>query len=356
MLGLMSAAGRGAGIARAQPGSSAPYACGLRSLAGQHCAGTPKEIRLFIEQDPRLDQNDQATLQDFFVFVGIVTFSELADLANFEPLDAYLRTQMERFEAQAGAVSPAIRIALGRIIKAARDVTQQPAAAPEPELHADSGTRDLLAGMLADKGEAGSLQRLLTAKKRKSTCVSSSMRLITMQALTSDEDLKKIGVATELGYAMPPYVCAFPDPSKPNEYLFPDLTAALGRFAHGGLLHWRHDPATVINMFTDAAAIASDRTLGSAGRAARVSAEYLEKCREQLFAWSRSHPQDDSAANDAFAAQVTKQYIGRDTQCYQDALQAIDAKPSRDRPKTIRSNSSNDQVQVPPPCTAYLTH
>ena len=333
MLGLYGAAGCSAG---APPPAGAPS------------AGMPQSINALLEQDQRLDSATRQTLQEFFAHVQIDSLTDLAELSSLAPLDAYLRTQLERYEAQSGPVNPSVRSTVGRVIKAALDYKHQPLEpAPASGAPADARTRDLLAGMLADKGETDSLQRLLTARKVnvRQLIDAAAYGEPAPKTLTSDEDLKKIGGAAELGYAMPLYVCAFPDPSKTNEYIFPHMVAALGRFAHGGLLQWRHDPATAINMFTEAAGIASDRNLGSATRAARFAAEYLEKCREQLFAWSRSHPQNNSAANDALSAQVSKQYTCRDTQCYQDALQAVDANLSHDRPK---AGSQQHQPQQRP--------
>ena len=335
------------GLVNARPSGFPPG-----GTEGNAAPGLQKDIETFIAEEGRLQPEDQQSLRKFLEKLGISTFNELAELSYFEPLDEYLRSQLERHEAQAGPFNTQARIAIGRIIKVVRSIEQRPAAAPEVQLQDDS-TRDLLAGMLADKGETTSLQRLLTTRKVnvRQLIDAAGYGEPAPKTLISDEDLKKISVAAELGYAMPPHVCDFPDPNRPNEHLFPDLVAAIGRFAHGGLSQWRHDPATAMNMFTEAAAIASDRNLGSASRAARIAAEYLEKCREQLFAWSRSHSQKQSVASDGFATQVTKQYTSRDTQCYQDALQAVDAKHTKDR-----ISSHQQQQQQGPSANALGPH
>ena len=80
-------------------------------------------------------------------------------------------------------------------------------------------------------------------------------------------------------------------------------------------------------MFTMTAKIAADRSLGGPARAARIATTYMERCREQLFDWSRSNPEDEGNATE-FQAQVTKQYLERDPKCYEDAKGKVDA-PSR---------------------------
>ena len=108
-----------------------------------------------------------------------------------------------------------------------------------------------------------------------------NLKSIEAYSNSSDEDLKKIGVAAELGYAMPPHVGNFPDIKQNNEFLFPDLVLASVRFGHGALLQWRHDPATIMNMLTQVSLIAADRTIGNATQAAKVAAAYYSQCRSR---------------------------------------------------------------------------
>ena len=106
--------------------------------------------------------------------------------------------------------------------------------------------------------------------------------------LPSDEDLRKIGVAADLGYAVPPHICNLPNNRNANDFLFPDLVLAWNRFAHGSFLQWRHDPAIVINMITQSALIASDRSLGGPAHAAHIATACFANCREQT--WSGHAP------------------------------------------------------------------
>ena len=219
-------------------------------------------------------EEDRAFAKAFFEQLGVSTLAELVDIHSFSPLQPYLKDALDKYNATVETpASAGVNAMMGRLIKQATTVMAGPSevagakeeASKLPDASQESG-RMILASMLAGQGDGNVLSRLLDSKKvnLRALIDAASYGEPSPDNLPADEDLKKIGLAAECGYAMPPHVCSFPDTVKAGDYLFPDLMLASIRFGHGSLMQWRHDPATVLNMMTQAAIIAADRSLGNA--------------------------------------------------------------------------------------------
>ena len=117
--------------------------------------------------------------------------------------------------------------------------------------------------------------------------------------------------------------------------MFPELIQALVRFAHGGLLQWRFSAATSLNIIAEVARIAADKSHGSPSIAAKLAAVYIEKCREDLFSWSRTHP-ETVATKTSFGQHVEGKFLQRDSTLFQEALAALKGDAGTDSQSTGR--------------------
>ena len=114
--------------------------------------------------------------------------------------------------------------------------------------------------------------------------------------------------------------------------------------AHAGLLLWRHDAATAINMLMEPAKIAADRNLGGPARAAQLAVAYARKCRHELFEWSRSHPEDPSYPA-PFHAHVTQHYLFRQESAYTVAKEGIKEISDSPRGSSLPPQQQQQQQQ-----------
>ena len=261
---------------------------------------------------------------------------------------------MQKYEQGEGTASGSVKAALGRIVRVCKaSAAQAPAAAPQTA--PGEGAKDLIAARLLAEGADPSTVENTSRRKQvniRQLIDAANYGEPCPKALPSDDDLKRIGAAADLGYALPVNVCGFPD-SKTScgEYLFPDLVLALGRAAHGGLLQWRQDPATALNTITAVARIAADRGLGSVDLAARVATEYDRRVRDELHSWSRANPEKEGE-HWQFLHMVAQRCLVRDPVLYSEAERAFKSQSDSAAPGRSPDLAAADS-SAPPACMAH---
>jgi hypothetical protein len=281
-------------------------------------------LEFVIESDEKLGEEDKAWMKTFFANMGHQTVSDLVDVTGLQPIQAYIHEHVKEYGSAMNAPGGKSIAALGRIVKLINEAvelaTPQISERPGANNNNAEASRLLLTGMLAEQGDTTALNKMLASRKV-------NLRELIDKAgygepspsnLPSDDDLKKIGAAAELGCAMPPHICGFPDSRNAGQYLYPDMVMAFLRFGHGAMLQWRHDTATLFNMLTQTTAIAADRSHGSPEAAAKLACAYFAIGREQMFDWSRTNP-EIPAEHDRFIQQVGRKFMERDETAYTKA-------------------------------------
>lgn len=326
----------------------------MDDLRAATLGGEPTDaIAQLIAKDDRLRPEDKTWIQNFFNKLEVTTITELRDINSIQPVKEYVFENLQEYNtACSRPASGPVLAAVGRIIKATGaeaasaggSISSTDAALAS--LEAQGNAQKLaLAGMLAGQGTPEALEKAMLSKKVNIRQLIDGAKYGEPApgswSIPSDEDLKKFSLAADLGYAAPPHLCGFPDYKQENDYFLADLVLAWGRYAHASLLQWRHDPATVINMMTQTAKIASDRSLGNAGKAARIASVYYSNCREQNFEWSRSNPETADNTKD-FLGKMGQVYMKREETCYNNAVGLVGLGNVRLSPRQPQGNSNSN--------------
>ena len=183
----------------------------LRAFAFGSIANTLADI---IDKDARLDDEQKEYLVSFLSAIGVITVDDLLDIDELQGARDFLLKELSTHEISSGAAHAQVKAGLGRLLRtvlAAKTSAEPPSAPPSQATikAADDSTKAVLAGFLAGQGDTASLDKLLSSK-------SVSLRSLIDAAkygepcsagLPSDDDLKRISAAADLGYAVPPKVC-----------------------------------------------------------------------------------------------------------------------------------------------------
>ena len=97
--------------------------------------------------------------------------------------------------------------------------------------------------------------------------------------------------------------------------------------------------ASVLNMMNQAALIAADRSLGTSTYAAQVATAYVAQCRQQVFVWSRTHPEQQGSSAQ-FLDEVGNKYKERDETCFNKAKDLVNSCYAEAKRVSVQSNTS----------------